>query len=111
MQHDIETLEVTIEHAQKTVSRMKAMEKLTKNRDFKTIVLDGYFEQESIRLVHLKSDPNMQSPEAQTDILNQMNAIGTVRQYFNGVMQLGRMAEKAIAADQETLDELRAEDV
>lgn len=107
--HNLETIELSIKHAKKSVDLMKSLDKLTRNRDFKQVVLEGFFEKEAIRLVTLKSDPNMQDELNQKAILGQIDAIGNFRQYLSGVMQMGRMAEKAMIEDQATREELLAE--
>lgn len=111
MSQEIETIELNIKHAKKAVDLMKSVQRLTTNRDFKKVFLEGYFEQEAIRLVLLKSDPSLQGAEDQAALIKQMDAIGSVRQYLNTVNQLGRMAEKAISEDEATRDELLAEDL
>lgn len=108
---DLETIELSIKHAKKAVDLMKSVERLSKNRDFKAVFLDGLFEQEAIRLVMLKGDPNMQGEDDQKEILKQMDGIGSVRQYLSAVMQMGRMAEKAIQEDEETREAILAEDI
>lgn len=105
----LETIELSIKHAKKSVDLMKSLDKLTRNRDFKMVVLDGFFEKEAIRLVTLKADPNMQDEDSQRAIIAQMDSIGGFRQYLSGVIQMGRMAEKAMADDQATREELLAE--
>lgn len=109
LEQEIQSVEISIEHAKETVERSKAVGRLIKNKDFKKVVLDGYFEKEAVRLVLLKSDPNWQSAEAQKDIENQMIAIGGFRNYLNTINQLGQMAANALADDEATLSELRGE--
>lgn len=109
--HELETLELNIKAAKKSVDLMKSVERLTKNRDFKAVILEGLFEQEAIRLVTLKGDPSMQSAEDQEAILKQMDAIGGLRSYLTATMQMGRMAEKAIKEDEETREEMLAEEL
>lgn len=108
--YDIETIELSIEHAKKSANLKKALERLLKNRDFNTVFLTNYFEQEPARLVLLKADPNLQGEVEQKEIMKQIDAIGSVRQFMSNTLQLGRMAEKAIADDERTRDELLAED-
>lgn len=110
-QHDLETIELSIKHAKKSVDLMKSVERLTKNRDFKLVVLEGFFEKEAIRLVTLKADPNMQDAESQEAIIKQMDAIGAFRQYLSALIQMGRMAEKAIADDEATREAILEEEL
>jgi hypothetical protein len=108
MSNTIEEIDLSIKDAKKIVERGNALERLRSNKDFKLVVSDGYFEKEAVRLVHLKSDPNMQSDERQKAILSQLDAIGALNQYFNTVFQLANMAEKAIASGEEAREEILA---
>lgn len=107
----IRAIEANIREAKKIVEEGEALERLRSNQDFRKVVMDGYFKNEAIRLVHLKSDPGMQSAESQKSILMQMDAIGSLDQYFRTVFHKASIAQKAIASDGETLEELLAEDV
>lgn len=90
---------------------MKSVQRLTSNRDFKKVVLEGYFEQEAIRLVLMKSDPSQLDAESQAYLLKQMDGIGAFRHYLNTINQIGMMAEKAIVEDELTREELLAEEL
>lgn len=109
-QPQLETIELSIQYAQRTVDTMKALQRLTNNRDFKTLILSGYFEKEPVRLTMLKADPAMQTAEHQAAIIKDLDAIGQLRMYLNGVMQMGRMAEKAIKDDEAMREEILAEE-
>ena len=102
----IREIELNIEQAKEIVARGNALRRLYGNHDFQNIFLKGYMEQESIRLVHLKADPNMQTPENQAAIIRQMDSIGCITGYLNNVTHQAMLAEKAIEADEETRDEL-----
>jgi hypothetical protein len=75
------------------------------------VILSGYFEQEAIRLVHLKSDPSMQSADSQKSILAQMDAIGNLAQFLTVGIQMGRLAGKEIEDGESVRDEMLAEDL
>lgn len=107
---ELQQLEQNIKQAQKAVDLGDALERLRNNRDFKKVFIEGYFEQEAIRLVHLKADSNLQAPEAQQSIVAQMDAIGGVLQYMQTVMVRADMARRSVAADEQTRDEILAED-
>lgn len=104
-------IEENIKQARKFVEAGEALERLKSNRDFKKVVLEGYFEKEAIRLVHLKSDQSFQSPEMQASILAQIDAIGAVSQYFSTVLHKASIARKAIASDEETREEILEEEL
>jgi hypothetical protein len=88
-----------------------ALERLKSNKDFKKLILEGFFEKEAIRLVHLKADRNMQNVDTQRSILSQMDAVGALHQYFNTILIQANQASKSIAADEEARDELLAEEL
>lgn len=105
----IEEVELNIQHANALVKLGKSLDRLTNNRDFKSLIKDGYFRDEAVRLVHAKANPNTQAPEIQQDIIKQIDAIGNLAAYFRTVGQQAELAKQAIAADEETLQELRNE--
>lgn len=107
--NELEQIESSIKHAKRTVDLGSALERLFDNRDFKQVITEGYFNQEAVRLVHLKSDPNMQSPDTQKAIISQMDSIGYLNQYFSTVLALASMASKSIDADEQTREDLLAE--
>jgi len=106
----LEAVELSIENATKNIARMESLQKLTDNKEFNTIVLEGYFKDEASRLVLIKADPNMQDDVEQKSIDNQIIAIGHVRQYFGTIMQIGTMSAKALNDDMETREEILAGD-
>lgn len=109
-QEQIQAIEQNIREANKFVELGEALERLRTNKDFKKVISEGYFEREAIRLVHLKADPNMQSPDSQKSILAQIDAIGSLDQYFKAVFQQSSMARKAITSSEEMIDEIREEE-
>jgi len=109
-EQQLASIEITLEQAQAAVAARKALQTLTKNPEFKELVLEGYFEKEASRVVLLRADPSMQDELNQKDLDNQIVAIGYLRQYLSGIMIKGRTAEKAIQDCNETREEILAED-
>lgn len=105
----IEQLDISIKQSQKFVDIGDALERLYMNKDFKKLISEGYFETEAIRLVHLKADPNMQSADTQKGILQQMDAIGALKQYFHLQRYRAESAGKAITFDEQTREDILAE--
>ena len=105
----IQAIEANIAEARKIVDFGHALERLQNNADFKKVVKEGYFKEEAIRLVQAKAHPNLQSAESQRAIIQQMDAIGSLTQYFDTVFHKASLAAKAIASDEETRDEILAE--
>lgn len=109
MSHDIETLELSIEQAKKSVELMQRMEKLRKNRDFKAIIEDELLDNYARNTSYLVADPSMQGEDEQRDLLMELQMIGRVRQFFGAIYQKGRIAEKAIADSEAEIELLRQE--
>ena len=105
----IEAIERSIQESKGFVALGDSLERLTNNKDFKKIVIEGYFEKEAVRLVHLKADPNMQSAESQKSIIMQMDAIGALKQYLGLILTQAGMAAKQIESDEAYRDELLEE--
>lgn len=110
-EQDIREIEIDINQAEALVRTKQQMESLISNKAFTDIVEKGYFENEASRLVLLKADPNTQDDSQQKDIMNRINAIGYLRQYFIGVMQRGRMAENSLEDHKKTREEMLAENM
>lgn len=107
----IQELEEDISKARKIIDMGDALERLMHNHDFKKVVMYGFFENEAVRLVHLKADPTMQSAELQESIIKQMDSIGKLNQYFRNIGVQADLASKAINAAELTREEILAENL
>lgn len=105
----LQDIEANIKNSKELIDLGASVERLKSHRDFKKVIIDGYFKDEAVRLVHLKADPGMQSVTSQADLVKQMDAIGALNQYFTTALRKASFAAKALADDQETLEELAAE--
>lgn len=108
---DLQALDQSIKNAKEHIEIANALERLQKNRDFKKVILDGYLTDNAVRLVHLKADSNMQSPESQQEINNQINGIGQLLGYFTTIKQLAEVAHRSLEADEQTREELLQEGI
>jgi hypothetical protein len=109
--HEIEAVEREIAQAKATIEFGKAVERLKTNSEFKKVVLDGYFRDEAVRLVHLKGDPAMQTMEKQDSVIAAIDAIAGFSGFLNTALAMARMAEKALESNEEVLTELQAEEL
>jgi hypothetical protein len=106
----VREIDASIERDKKHIELDKALERLESNRDFKAVIIDGYLEKEAIRLVHLKSDPAMATPERQAAIVSQIDAIGGLLQYFRVISRNAAVAVKAIESAEAEREEILAEE-
>lgn len=110
MSNQSKVIEENIKAARKLVDLGNALERLKSNKDFKTIISEGYFEKEAIRLVQAKSNPGLQSPEMQKSIITQIDAIGNLNSYFQTIATQASMARKNIEVDEAELEAIAAEE-
>ena len=107
---DLQKIEVSIEQAQRSVKDYEIYSRLIKNKDFKYLVEELYFTENSVRLVMLRGDSNLPE-DTQKNILKEIDAIGLFRTFLRDIANNGNMAKRAIAEDQITREELLAEDL
>jgi hypothetical protein len=102
-------IELEITQAQELVRLGEALERLYANADFQAIIGKGYFQDEAIRLVHLKGDPtpSNQTPEMQASIVKEIDAIASLAWYFRKVLAQAQGAREAIQESEEFLEEIR----
>ena len=108
-ENDVRTIELTIEEAQVAVEQKKRFLRLTTNKDFIEIIETGYFEAEAVRLVGALASPALQDEYNQSQMQKEITAVGRLRQYFYAIVQQGTTAERAIAANEQELELMRAE--
>jgi len=107
----VKAIEANIEKSRKFLDMEHSLSRLRENKDFKKVIIEGYFQQEAIRLVQLKADPNMQTPQMQAAILKDIDSIGSLGKYFDTVVAMGQRAKVAIDDGEEALAEIAAEEL
>lgn len=110
-EQQIQEIELNIEDAREMINMGKALDRLHDNADFKELILEGYFKNEAVRLVHLKSDYLVRAEDKQTEISKDIDAIGRLRNYFSAVAAQADRAAYAIEAGEEELTHLRNEEI
>lgn len=94
----MQEIRVTREAAEEKVALGDALNRLTKNRDFKKIIDKGYFEQEAARLALISADFSL-NEEARAATLEAIKGISHFHQYLQQVSWFAVQA-------QATLDDL-----
>lgn len=103
---DIQEIEITIEHAKKMVERRDAARKLASNREFRKLVMEGYFIDEAARLASISADPLMKS--SRDEIILSIQGISTFKQFLQNIIRMGDVAANELREHEEALEELRA---
>ena len=107
----VESIDKAIAKDKAQIERGKALDRLRLNKDFQTIVEQGYFKDEAVRLVSALADAGMQRPEQQTSIRRQMDGVSFFQDYLHTVDTIRRMAEGNLDANESYREELLAGDV
>lgn len=111
MSFSFEELEANIKQAKDEIDLGVALERLLSNRDFKKVILNGYFEKEAVRLVHAKAALAFEDAAGHESIVRKIDAIGSLSKYLNSITEAAKLARKSIEADEQTRDELLNEDL
>ena len=106
---EIQQVELSIEQAKEMIAQADSVERLYKNRDFKKVILEGYFEKEPVRLVKAKANPALATEETQNRIDKEIIGIGILEQYFYKTLTLGNQAKNSLVEYESMLEELRNE--
>ncbi len=101
----VEEIELSLEKAKELVERKRMAEKLASNREFKKLVLDGYFKDEAVRLVGLLGDPGAAPYREQIQL--EMAGISMFQQFMRNVIRMGQIAESEMPEHEQLLDEVR----
>jgi len=108
---DVQRIENNIKEARAIVELSNSLDRLKGNRDFKKLILEGYFRDEAVRLVHLKVDPSMQTAERQASVVSQIDAIGGLSSFLRTVEFNASIAAKAIESGEADIEEIQAEEL
>ena len=104
-QEEINEIKISMDDAELAVKDGEAVERLFKNRDFKRIFTEGYFNSEARRLVFALAEPACASPEIQAKIQQDIKSIGSLRQFLELITSSGlRMGEEIIKSRTEILN-------
>ncbi|TXH15235.1 MAG: hypothetical protein E6R03_07545 [Hyphomicrobiaceae bacterium] len=99
-----------IDELKEAVDLGNSLQRLRENRHFKKVVLEGYFKEEPVRLVHARSDETLQNPAIQARIMAQIDAVGTFSQFLRTIEQQAEIAKTQIQQGEQMLEEMADED-
>lgn len=110
VENQLETIELTIEEAKQKVGRMEALERLHDNPDFKAVLLEGFLEQEVLRLVRAKAFPATRHDENRQAFINsRLECAAEIQSWFNQINQEGNASKGAMADFEATREEILME--
>lgn len=105
---DTAEIELSLTNAKVFVERRDMLNKLMSNREFKKVIVEGYFKDESVRLVSLLGDPAMESHRE--EIIRSMDGISQLQVFLRTVVQTGNMAAQSVKEYEAALEDMRNDD-
>ena len=93
--NEVAELEAQKDELKAAVDRRDSALKLSKNRDFRKLILEFFCRDECARYVHTSLDPNLSDKE-RADALALAQASGHLKRFLSVVMQMGNSAEGTI---------------
>jgi hypothetical protein len=104
-------LDEVIQGYREQIELGKAIARLRENSDFKKVVLEGYLEEEAVRLVYARTDPSMAAPHQQADLVRQIDGVACFRDFFRTKLMLADQAANAIGEAEDLRTELLNEEL
>lgn len=102
-------LEEQLEQTKVLKLRREQAERLSKNKDFRALIIDGFCLHDAARFAQLSGDPAIDA-EGRADSLAMAQASGHLKRYLQMQVQMGGTADRNIAEIELELGELRAEE-
>lgn len=104
----IQEIEISAAEAKRKVDLKNKLDKLMSNREFKTLITEGYLKDELVRLGLISASTPTRS-EVTADTVEKIKAVAHFDMYLRNVITQGMMAEQELENFEDELDELRAE--
>lgn len=105
----IESLEVSMDEAKEMIKDRDTLLKLLNNNAFKRVIGELYYVEELSRLVDWKVNATSEIQEKNVDKM--ICGVGALKNFFSAIIHRAAQAESALREDQETREEILAEDV
>lgn len=102
----IEALEDQLKDSKALVVRRDTILRLSKNADFRKVILDDFFVEECARYARESGDPALTDVQ-RADALAIAQAAGHLKRYLNIQIQLGNQAEGQLTAIEGAIEEER----
>ena len=103
-------MDVQVSEARKMIAVRDAYLKLVKSKPFKDVIEQAYFKEEAARLVMAKANRSLDE-DTQNHIDKQIVGVGSLANYFEGVMQRGWQAQNDIEQIEKAREEILAEEI
>lgn len=102
----IARLEEQLKDEQALIERRDTILRLSKNADFRKVILEAFFVEECARYARESGDPAL-PPEARADALAIAQAAGHLKRFLNIQITLGNQAERKLPEISEAIEQER----
>lgn len=106
---EVKQIEQSIEDLKTQIALKDQVLKLERNRDFRSIILEGFCVKEAATYVQLSADPNLSKNERE-DALALAQASGHIKRYLQVLKTMGYSAENQLPRYEQELIEARVEE-
>ncbi len=105
----IHELEEHIDNQKILVNMRDAAIRLSENKDFKKLILDGFCLTEAARYAQESGDPSL-TPAQRADAMNMAQASGHLKRFLSITIVMGNTAARNISQSEDQIDQIRAEE-
>lgn len=102
----LEQIEESNKRSQVQVDLLDSLVALQKNKDFNKVINEGYLLHEAANKVRCLASPALQGEQEQKEIMNALQGIGHLAQYFSAIYNMGNAAAKSIKDADEYREQL-----
>lgn len=95
------------DEAKKRIEFAKKAERLTANKDFQSVVNEGYFKDAAAAFVHQSGDPSL-TLEQRADALAMAQSAGHFKRWLHAIAKLNEVDVDSLPELSETIDQVRA---
>lgn len=106
---EVAELEYQLEQTKGLKLRREQAERLSKNKDFRDLIINGFCRDEAARFVQASADPCL-TAEQRDDSLNMAQASGHLKRFLQMQIQMGNTADRNIAEIESELVLARSEE-
>ena len=106
---ELRQLEQQLTDAKGLIERKQMALRLAENREFRTLILDGFCKEDCARWTQMSTDPAL-TAEQRADALIMAQASGPLRRYLSVQIRMADVAERELADLEEAIAEARAEE-
>jgi len=76
------------------IEQAEALERLENNKDFKILILEGYFRDKAITGTSILASDQIKQSGARTDVMEALIAVSSLQDHFNTIKAMGTVIDE-----------------